>query len=149
MKREKELKILGLLRQNARMSLTNLSKKTNVPISTIYEWLKAKQGGLIVRHTALLSYEDLGFMTRVSVAIKAQPGRLEELVEYLKRNPYVNNLYKVSPDFDLVFEGIFKDLADFDAFISRLEEKHGIAERKVFYIVRDMEREKFLGSPPP
>ena len=43
----KDLMVLAALRQNARLSLTKMSKTTHVPISTIYDKLKQYERKII------------------------------------------------------------------------------------------------------
>jgi DNA-binding Lrp family transcriptional regulator len=143
----KHVKIIQHLRQDSRMSLTDLSKKTKVPISTLFEWLKANNGALIVRNTALLEFEALGYHTKVNVALKCSPQHLQELMVHLKSSPNVNNLYKVTPEFNLIFEGIFKQIRHFDDFMTELEARFQIMDKRIFYIVKDIERERFMADP--
>ena len=52
----KDLLIISCLRENSRNNLTNISKMTGIPISTIFDWLKKYEGSIIKKHTALLSF---------------------------------------------------------------------------------------------
>ena len=83
---KKDLLILSNLRKNARMSLTNMSKSTHIPISTIFDRLKLHESGLIKKHTSLIDFEKLGFNTRANVCIKVDKEKREEIKEYLKLN---------------------------------------------------------------
>jgi len=51
---KKDLIVISYLRQNARETLTRLSRKTHIPVSTIYDKLKLHEHNLITKYTSLL-----------------------------------------------------------------------------------------------
>jgi DNA-binding IclR family transcriptional regulator len=57
----KTLQLLTHLRENSREKLTSISKKNNIPISTLFDLLKELQGGLVTKSTVLLDYSKLEF----------------------------------------------------------------------------------------
>ena len=63
----KDMQILCHLRQDARMPLTKMSKKTHIPVSTIFDKIKTYENNLIVRHTTLIDFGQLGYNTRGEV----------------------------------------------------------------------------------
>ena len=48
--KNKDLKIISYLRQNARMPLTKMSKKTQIPVSTIFDRLRTNEDDLIYKN---------------------------------------------------------------------------------------------------
>ena len=93
---KKDMLIMAHLRMNARETLTRISKKTRVPVSTVYERIKNKEAELIVKHCALLDFTKLGFMTKAQVLIKAKNGDKKMVQEYLSKHHHVNNLFKIN-----------------------------------------------------
>jgi len=67
---QRDLKILSALRTNARVKLSDISKATRVPISTIWDRLREYEGKVIRGHITLLDFSRLGFATRAQVLIK-------------------------------------------------------------------------------
>ena len=61
---KKDLLIVSHLRRDGRTSLTELSKKTRIPISTIFDRLKQNKNNFIKKHTALIDFAKLGYNTR-------------------------------------------------------------------------------------
>lgn len=146
----RDLAIMSSLRQNARQSLTMMSRRTKIPISTIYDRLKhheSGEGGLIRRHTTLLDFRMLGFATSATALIKVPREQRESVREFLLKSPCVNTLMKINNDFDFFFEVVFRQISDLDCFIERLEEDFKVRAMKVFYIVEDLKRESFLSEP--
>src|SRR3989338_6675823 len=96
MYKKKDLLILAALRNDGRISLTDISKKTEIPISTIYERVQLFQQKVIKSYTALVDFSLFGFMARATIAIKANPAKRELLREYLFVHQNVNSLYRIN-----------------------------------------------------
>ena len=63
---------MSYLRMNARETLTKISRKTKVPVSTVYQRIKNKEVNLILKHTSLIDFRKLGFMTKAQVLINPE-----------------------------------------------------------------------------
>jgi DNA-binding Lrp family transcriptional regulator len=141
-----DLRIISFLRQNARESLTNISKKVKIPISTLYERLKSHEKSIITKHTTLLDFAKLGYMCRANIMLRTAREHREKLGSYLKAHPAINNLYKVNNGYDYLAEGVFTHIKDMEDFLEELEESFPLEEKKTFYLVEDLKREDFLSQ---
>ena len=146
MLQKKDLWILSELRVNSRESLTNISKNTGVPISTIFDKLKCYQESLITKHTTLLDFSKLGFNARANIMIKVDRMVREEVRKILLNNLNVNSVYKISNGFDFMIEGIFKNVKDVEEFIDYLGSKFKMEKSEVYYIVEDIRKEDFMNN---
>jgi len=81
--KEKELLLLSHLRSNARKNLTNISKETGIPISTIFDKIRKYEGDVIKKFTSLLDFGKLGYDIRVSVMLKVDKNDRENVGNYL------------------------------------------------------------------
>ena len=141
-----DLLILSYLRKDARIKLTALSRKIGVPISTIYEKLKRFRANGLVRLIALVDYNRLGLSTRVMIAFKVDRDIRGEVVEYLTDNMYVNSIQRINNGFTFLVEIIHFSMTDAEDFIEILEERFNIKKKQVFYVIDDVERERFLSE---
>lgn len=144
---KKDMLIMSNLRQNARQTLTKMSRKTKIPISTIYDRLKHHENGLITRHTTLLDFAKLGYATRATVMLKVPREQREAVRDFLLKSACVNTLMKINNDFDFFFEAVFREIRELEDFIERLEEQFKVRTKKVFYIIEELKRESFLSDP--
>ena len=144
---KKDLQIISNLRANSRQTLTNMSRSTNIPISTIYDRLKANNGGLIERHTCLLDFNKLGFTTRAKVLLRADKSTREDLKQHLKKHKNINSLSKINNNYDFLFEAVFRQIKELEEFLESLEENYKVKSKQVFYIIEDVKRESFLAEP--
>lgn len=146
MTNKKDILIITCLRNNSRETLTNMSKKTKIPISTIYERLKTQESGIIKKHTTLLDFYNLGFMTWVIAVVKSEREQRQELSDYLLRHPKVNSLFKINNGYDFLFEAVFRHIKDLEDFLDALETKFNIKEKQIFYLINELKRETFLSD---
>ncbi len=143
---KKDLLILSSLRQNARISLTNMSKKTKIPISTIFDRLKTHEKSIIKKHTSLIDFEKLGFNTRANICFKVDKEKRGAFREYLVRHQNINSVFKINNGYDFLVEAIFKHIKDMENFLEAIEERFDVRERKVYYLIEDIKREEFMSD---
>ncbi len=140
----KEKMVLTQLRKNARIRLTEMSKITGVPVSTIHDKLKGRYEGIITKTTALLDFRQLGYTARACIILKVKRGSREQLQVFLEENPAVNNLFKINNGYDFMVEGVFRFLQNLEDFLEEIESRFTIEEKQVFYVIEDIHREAFL-----
>jgi DNA-binding Lrp family transcriptional regulator len=60
-KMKRDLLILSYLRQNSRMKLTNMSKASRIPVSTLFDRIvDLESRGIIKKLTSLVKFEGFG-----------------------------------------------------------------------------------------
>jgi len=139
-----DLKLIAYLRRNARQTLTEISKKTRIPISTLYDKLRLQEKSVILKHTTLLDFAMLGFNCRANILLKSEREERDKLGSYLKVHPAINNLYKINNGFDFLAEGVFSNVKELEDFVDILEKTFPIAEKKMHYVIEDLKREEFM-----
>ena len=144
---KKELMILANLRNNARETLTKISKKTSIPVSTIFEKLRSYESTIITKHTSLIDFNKLGFSTRATILLKVGKDYRDKLREHLILDKSLNNVYRINNGYDFMLEGIFREIKDVENFLEKLENDYGVTDRYVYYIVDELKREDFMSSP--
>ncbi|MBW3020118.1 Lrp/AsnC family transcriptional regulator [Candidatus Woesearchaeota archaeon] len=142
---KKDLKIIAQLRTDARMPMTNLSRKTSIPVTTIFDRIKAhKENNVVKKFTSLLNFEELGYTTRANIALKVDSSDKEALREHLIKNENVNSVSRINNGYDFMIEGIFKQMMDMENFLDSLEQKFKIQDKKSFFIIEDLKKEEFM-----
>ncbi|MCX6709591.1 MAG: hypothetical protein NTV63_01385 [Candidatus Woesearchaeota archaeon] len=144
---KKDLLIISELRKNSRESLTNMSKKIHIPISTIYDRLRLNEGGLIRKNTSLIDFSKIGFYTHANLLLKAEDHENKDaLKEFLIKNHNINSVFRINNGFDFLAEGVFKHIKELEEFLENLEGKFKIQEKQVYYIIEELKREAFLSD---
>lgn len=145
--KSKDIVLLSNLRANARESLTRMSRKTSIPVSTIFDRLKIQERTVIKKHTAIIDFAKIGFGTRVTLTLKVAKDHKIEVKDYLMSHYNVNSIYKINNGFDYLLEGIFRDIRELEEFLETLDDKFKIKQKQIYYIVEDLKREDFLADP--
>ncbi len=146
MMKKSDWEMIACLRKNGRETLTKISKKTKVPISTLYDKLRSQKMSIITKHTCLLDFARIGFNTRAKISMKVDKDCRDDIKAFLMADQNVNSLYKINNGYDYMIEVVFRNLKDLEEFIDRLEERFRILEYKVYYIIDDLKRESFMSS---
>ncbi len=145
--KKKEIGLLMELRKDGRQTLTDISKKIGMPVSTIFDKVKANRNQMINRFTCLLDFRKIGFNCRAQIVLrirKDQKDQKAEMQEYLVRHPNVNSVYKINNGYDFLVETVFRELKELDEFLEKLEEQFRVQEKNVYYIIDDVAREVFM-----
>ena len=143
MKRTDQL-LIEHLRKNARETLTSISRKTKIPISTLYDKLKLHEKSVIVKHATIVDFSKLGYNCRANIFLKVERDLREKLCGYLKAHSSVNNLFKVNNGFDFLVEGVFESVRRMEDFLEEIETAFKLEEKKAHYIIEDLKREGFM-----
>jgi Lrp/AsnC family leucine-responsive transcriptional regulator len=147
-KKATDLLIIAHLRQDARISLTQMSRQTRIPVSTIFDKIRDfKETGLIRKNTSIVSFERLGYNTKALVFLSASREERGQLVDSLKNSANVNSLFKVNNGWDLIAEIISPSFKEIEEFLERIEEKVTLTKKEVFYVIEELKREEFFSNP--
>lgn len=143
---DKYLRIIEHFRSNSRVRLTDLSKKTQIPVSTLFEKLKFfEENNLISKHTSLLNFQELGYDVRTQLLIKAN--KKDDMQKYLTKHSSVNSIYRINNGFDFLIEAVFENIPCFDKFLKELD-KVGLEKSEEFFVLEDLKREGFMEFNP-
>ncbi|MBT4805032.1 Lrp/AsnC family transcriptional regulator [Candidatus Woesearchaeota archaeon] len=139
----KTLQLLTHLRENSREKLTTISKKTNIPISTLFDLLKELQGNLITKSTVLLDFSKLGYYARAKVFLKVSNENKEKLKNHLELNPNVNTVFKINNNWNFLIETVHKNIKELDCFMENLHNKFMIENQQIHYLIDELKKEGF------
>jgi Lrp/AsnC family transcriptional regulator for asnA, asnC and gidA len=142
----KDLKILAHLRQDARINLTKISKKTLVPVTTIFDKMKKYQQEIIKKNTVLIDFKKLGYDIRVHILVKISQEKREDFKMFLKKSFAINSVYRINNGFDFMIEAIFRNMMELEEFNDQIDAQ-GILSKQEHYILEDIRKEEFISQP--
>lgn len=143
---DKNSYLLSYFRSNARISLTQLSKQTKIPVSTLFERLKSfEENNYITKHTSLINFNQLGFDIRVQILVESIDSK--QLSLFLSNNTNINNVFRINNGFDFLIEAIFSNISELDAFMQDLKNQP-VKKTKEFFVLEELERERFMEHNP-
>ena len=144
MLKQKDYKVIGYFRNDARTTLTSMSRKTRIPVSTIFDKLKRfEKRGVIKKHTSIVDFKELGYDVRTTILIRCEDGEKENIKKLLGKNKKVNSLTRINNGYDFICEAIFKGMDEYDEFTTMLR-KHPIQQYTPYFVMEDVKKESFL-----
>ncbi len=145
--REKDLKILHHLRNNSRETLTSMSRKLDVPVTTVYDRLLANERKYIKRHTSLIDFQKLGLNSSMYISFRVSKYNVDSFEKFLKMHHSINSAYKLDFDGSYLIELISENSADANRFVKELENNFGVNRLQLFTIIEELQREAILTKP--
>jgi DNA-binding Lrp family transcriptional regulator len=144
---KKDAEIISHLRNNARQKITTISRKTLVPVTTIYDKVRMQEKRFIKKHVTLLDFSKLGMHGCANIAINVEKESKDDLQRFLMANPNVNTLHKVNFSSDFLAEVVFKNIAEVENFVEKIESEYKINKIQIFSLVEELKKESFLTKP--
>lgn len=147
MLKKKDLVFLAYLRNNARENLTTISRKTSIPVSTLFDRLQVQKGSLIKRHTTLVDFEKMGYSCRAKVVLSVDKKDKEAVKRFLLSHRNVNSMYKINNGYDYMVEVIFNHMKEMELFLDSLDDRFKINDKRTYYVIDEIRRESFMSDP--
>ncbi|WP_424357150.1 Lrp/AsnC family transcriptional regulator [Methanocella sp. MCL-LM] len=111
--------ILRLLRENARMSYLEMSRKTGISDATIQHRLKRmKERGVIDRFTVMANPVATGYTVTAIMLVQTESEKHDEAKTALSALPEVSEVYSVLGEYDLYMKVWAKSLEELNRFIN-------------------------------
>jgi len=144
---EKELSLITHLRKAGRVGLTELSRRTGIPVSTIFDRVQNMRH--VTRFCALLNFSSLGYSCPAILLLKTSRDKREELIAELSRHPNINTMHRVNNGHDICAEVVFKNMRSLEIFLEQLEEEYPLKNTQVHYLLEEVCRERFYSGFGP
>ena len=141
-----DLSILRLLRQNARMSLQEMSRRTGISDATIQFRLKRmKANEVIEKFTVTANPTATGYIITAIILVKTDIERHEQAVAALSKLAEVTEVYGILGEYDLFVKVWSRSLEELDAIINdRIRSIDGIEDLLEIVVVERVKEE----TPP-
>ncbi|MGE0793045.1 MAG: Lrp/AsnC family transcriptional regulator [Candidatus Woesearchaeota archaeon] len=144
--KKKDFEIIKHLRMNSRQTLTQISKKTHIPISTLYDKLRLYEKEAILKHTSIIDFDKLGYSTRTQIYLKTNLENRHKLQNFLLTHENINNMFLLTNDYDFCLDCVFEDSRSVRDFIDYLDNEFCIEKQQVLFVAKEIVAEKFLAS---
>jgi len=137
----KDLLILSHLRNNARKSITQISKETGIPITSVFDRLHKIEKSLIKKNTSLIDFPRIGYPIRIIMIINKRKDRMLPL--FLQNHVNVNHLLLMNVGNTFYVEAIYRSMKDRHEFIENLK-CFNIRDFAEYCVLEELKKEDFL-----
>lgn len=144
---EKDIKILELLKSDAKLTTKEISKKILIPITTIHNRIKKlEQEGIIKNYTVNINHKKLGKNLSAYILIQVDSQKLKEtgktqkeLVKEIFSKDIVENIGIITGDFDVIAKVLARDMEHLDEFVTNyLRNLDGIKKTQTLAIFSEL-----------
>ncbi len=123
---EKDIKILNLLKENAKLTTKEIAKKTLLPITTVHNRIrKLKFAGIIKKYTVILDNKKLGNLISAYILINVGYSEIKklnltqlDLADKIKKHPNVDVADVITGRKDMIVKVTVRDMLELNKFIT-------------------------------
>ena len=113
---DKDLAIISLMKDNSRLSIRDIAKKTGIRPSTVHQRItNLKKGGAIEKFTLKLNNKIMNENFIVFMLIKMKP--TAKLSSKITSDKHVKEIFGMTGEYDMLLKLKFKDIDEFNDFV--------------------------------
>ena len=144
---KKDIAIIEVLKHNSNLSTQQISKKTNIPITTVHNRIKKlEKSGIIKEYTILLDNKKIGKPIAAYILITVDYKLLNEqkmsqndLAEKLKSNPDVEEASILTGAADIIIKVRVSDIDKLNDFVTKhLRNVNGVEKTQTSIILNEV-----------
>lgn len=137
---DKDIAILKLLQENARISVKEISEKIHLSATPVHERIKRlEENGIITQYAALLDHTKInkGLMIICYVSLRQHDKNAGlKFIESINELSEVTECYNISGEFDFMLKVLAADMADFYNFhVNKLGQVENIAHVQSIFVM--------------
>lgn len=116
-----DAKILAILQQNARISISQLGRMINMTQPAVRERVKRlEEQGVIRSYRAILNEEKLG--KQVTAFVLVQANSCDQLIQFCEEAPEVIEMYQLSGQYNFLLKVVTETMHTLNVFIQHCSE---------------------------
>lgn len=137
---QKDMAILKLLQQNARMTVKEISGKVNLSTTPVYERIKwMEETGVITQYAALVDHAKVkkGLMVICYVSLKQHNKTAgTKFIKTIQEMNEVIECYNISGEFDFMLKVVAENMNDYyDFHVNKLSEAENIGNVQSVFVM--------------
>jgi len=139
----KDAIILELLKKNAKKTTQQISRETNIPITTVHNRIKKLEtSGIIERYTIWVNRKKLGKTIDARLAVKVgRSGDQDEICAKLVHHESVICAYQVTGEDDIIVKLNVHDVDELHSFImNEVRSIKGVEGTKTLIVLKDFRK---------
>ena len=122
----KDIAIISLLKENARLSIRDIAKKSGIRPSTVHQRIsQLKKKNVIEKFTVKLDNKAVNENFIVFLLIKTKPSALIDS-KTLQNNIHIKEVFGVTGEYDLLLKLKFEDIENFNEFIIKFRKEQPV-----------------------
>ena len=139
-----DIKIINMLIDNSRTSVSSIAQKVNMSVSAAAERIRKLEASKVIQqYTAILDEKQIGLDTIAFVSVNMEhPNCFESFAEYVRKQDAVVECYFCAGDVDYMLKLKTKTIVELQNILSDIRRVPGVSRYKTM-IVLSTEKEKY------
>lgn len=133
-----DYEILSCLKENARMTSSEIGKRINLSVSAVIERLKKlESSNVIEKYTVALNQKKLGndLIAIMEVGLE-HPKYYDSFVEMVQSNPNIQSCYYITGEFDFILKIITDSSDSLDMIHRRIKSLEGVHNTETHFVLK-------------
>ncbi len=145
---EVDVKILEVLKANARASLRDIAKAIGKSPSLIHSRLRRLEKiGVVKGYTVLVDYRMLGYEVYALTLLQVEGGHIADVEKLLATEPNVRAVFDITGEYDVAILAVFSSVSELDKFIKKMLKVPYIKRSVTNLILRVVKDSPHIDSP--
>ena len=122
-----DIKILEVLQENARVSISDLSKKVNLSLSAVSERLKKLENSKIISNTVILEPKLMGKDLSVIISIGLEStSDTQSFLDFVQSEPEILECHYITGEYDYMLKVTTTNTHTLEMIMNRIKSFNGI-----------------------
>jgi Lrp/AsnC family transcriptional regulator, leucine-responsive regulatory protein len=145
-----DVKILELLQENARVSVSEISRKVNLSLSAVSERLKKLEASKVIKnYTIILDPEFLGKELSVIMNISLEnPEHTQDFVEFIQSDSEILECHYITGEYDYALKITTRNTQTLEHMMNRIKSVPGIKKTQTNVVLSTL-KNLYSVSPSP
>ncbi len=140
---KKDMSIIKLLSENARLSVRKIANKLNMKPSSVFNRMKKMEKSIIKRYTIDVDRRALGYNVLAYIFISYSPTHKgqERLTKELSTYPQVIESSIITGEWDIILKVVEKDVDALGKFVTDvIRKKSGVSKTTTMIVLKDVKQ---------
>ena len=132
-----DLHIIRCLKENARMSASEISARVNMSVSAVIERIKKlEQTNIIKQYTIVVDHKNIGHdvIAFVTVALE-HPNYHDKFIEIINKNSQINECHYMTGDLDFILKIITKSINTLTESLNEIKSIDGVSLTRTMVVL--------------
>ena len=145
-----DAKILNVLQENARVSISELSKRVHLSLSAVSERLKKlESSGIIDQYTTILNSASLDRqISSIMLVSLEDPSKIDEFLKFIEENDEILEAYHITGDADYSLKIVTSSMQGLENIINKIKTVSAVRKTQTSVVLSTL-KHKYSIPPIP
>lgn len=141
-----DIKILNILKENARTKASAIADEIDLSISAVTERIKKlEQSGIIDKYTLIVNQKKIGNDISAVMEVSIDhPNHIDSFIDFVNNTPNIISCYCVTGDYDFILKIMIDSSEGLELLYRMVKGFEGVKETKTYIILKNIKNDLTL-----